>query len=177
MTASNFYHFLTQFFPHWLTDWLTGPQQQQQQQHLVAALTNFPARASLQDVLNIPLFHMLLLCNLSSTLWKTPWLIHADGFSLYTAWSVFFSPTVSSLLDVTRWSYRALIHVWVMAQPSCPGGKMKQLLCWLSSHMKLVSSRHVLGLQHSGLIKCCHRLRWHFYNTLHVYDLHIWGWR
>lgn len=83
------------------------------QQRLVTAVlrpfSNFPASSpciSVQALLNIPLFHMLLLCNLSSTLLtpvKAPWLIHADGFSLYTVWSVFSHSQL--LLEVAQWSY------------------------------------------------------------------------
>lgn len=103
--------------------WLTG-----QQQRLVTAVlssfSNFPPSSSCISVpvlLNIPLFHMLLLCNLSSTLWLQ-WEPN-DLFMLMDFPCLRPDPSFSHsqlLLDVASGSNSTLLHAWVTTLPVLP---------------------------------------------------------
>lgn len=112
--------FSTSFFTFWhCFPTLTGLQQRPVTAELLS-FSNFRlifSCISVQALLNIPVFHMLLLYNLSSTLSKPH-----DLFMLMDFPCIQPDPCFSHsqlLLDVTKWSYSKL-HAWVMALPALP---------------------------------------------------------
>lgn len=98
---------------------------------------------SVQALLNIPLFHMLLLSNFSSALW-CQWKPN-DLFMLMDfpciACSVFSHSQL--LLDVAQCSQITAVHAWVMALPA-----VLVLQAWWSYILKALS---ITSLRRSGM--------------------------